>query len=245
MPDRSISRLPKYRHYKPKNLAVVRIDGKDHYLGRYDSPESHENYRRVLAEWLAKGRTDREVPEQQADTDSGLTINELILAYVKFVDGYYVKDGRPTVEPTNVRLVMRLLRQLYGRSPVSSFGPLALKAVRNEMIRAGDCRTEINRRVGRIVRMFKWGVSEELVHPFVYESLRTVSGLRKGRSGARESQPVRPVLEEMVMAIKPFVNRQVWAMIKLQRLTGMRPGEVVLMRTVVRGQGNRRDLSDS
>lgn len=187
MPDRSISRLPKYRHYKPKNLAVVRIDGKDHYLGRYDSPESHENYRRVLAEWLAKGRTDREVPEQQADTDSGLTINELILAYVKFVDGYYVKDGRPTVEPTNVRLVMRLLRQLYGRSPVSSFGPLALKAVRNEMIRAGDCRTEINRRVGRIVRMFKWGVSEELVHPFVYESLRTVSGLRKGRSGAGES----------------------------------------------------------
>ena len=48
MPDRNVSRLPKYRHYKPKNLAVVRIDGKDHYLGRFDSPESRDEYRRVL-----------------------------------------------------------------------------------------------------------------------------------------------------------------------------------------------------
>lgn len=40
MPDRNISRLPNYRHHKPKNLAVVRIDGKDHYLGSYGSPES-------------------------------------------------------------------------------------------------------------------------------------------------------------------------------------------------------------
>jgi hypothetical protein len=31
-------KLPKYRHYKPKDLAVVRIDGRDYYLGKYDSP---------------------------------------------------------------------------------------------------------------------------------------------------------------------------------------------------------------
>lgn len=41
---------PKYRHYKPKNLAVVRIDGRDHYLGKYGSPESREKYHRLLAE---------------------------------------------------------------------------------------------------------------------------------------------------------------------------------------------------
>ena len=34
------SRIPKYRHYKPKNLGVVRIDGRDIYLGKYNSPES-------------------------------------------------------------------------------------------------------------------------------------------------------------------------------------------------------------
>ncbi|WP_254511472.1 hypothetical protein [Anatilimnocola floriformis] len=32
-------------------------------------------------------------------------------------------------------------------------------------------------------------------------------------------------------AIKPHVPPQIWAMIELQRLTGMRPGEVTIMRT--------------
>ena len=32
-------------------------------------------------------------------------------------------------------------------------------------------------------------------------------------------------------AIRPHVARQVWAMIQVQRLTGMRPGEVTIMRT--------------
>ena len=45
---------PKYRHYSPKNLGVVRIDGKEHYLGRYDSPESREKHQRLMAEWLSR-----------------------------------------------------------------------------------------------------------------------------------------------------------------------------------------------
>ena len=66
--DRIVSHLPKFRHYKPKNLAIVRIGGKDHYLGRHGSPESREVYRRVLAEWLAKGRIDRAVPDKQSSS---------------------------------------------------------------------------------------------------------------------------------------------------------------------------------
>jgi hypothetical protein len=34
-------RIPKYRYHKATGLAVVRIDGRDTYLGPYDSPESH------------------------------------------------------------------------------------------------------------------------------------------------------------------------------------------------------------
>jgi integrase len=237
MSTHSPSRLPKFRHYRPKDLAVVRIDGRDHYLGRYGSPESRERYDRLLAEWLAAGRTSapaRRTPAAAGATpaapEAALTVNALILAYVKFADGYYVKDGRPTVEPGNVRLVLRLVRRLYGTASASSFGPLALKAVREELVRAGNCRTEINRRVARVVRMFKWGVSEELVPPAVHEALRAVPGLRKGRSAARERPAVGPVPATDVDAIHPHVSRQVWAMVELRRLTGMRPGEVVLMR---------------
>lgn len=171
-------RTPKYRHYKPKNLAMVVIDGHAHYLGRYDSPESWERYHRLVAEFHA-GRNSVVSQMSRLVDETGLTVDELILTYIRFADAYYVKDGRPTVEPTNIRLVLRLVRRLYGTTPACSFGPLALKAVRDEMIRAGNCRSEINRRVGRIVRMFKWGVSEELIPPGVYEALRTVSGLAR------------------------------------------------------------------
>ena len=44
MTPKTPARLPKYRHQKTRNLAVVRLDGHDHYLGTLDSPESHAEY---------------------------------------------------------------------------------------------------------------------------------------------------------------------------------------------------------
>jgi integrase len=69
-----------------------------------------------------------------------------------------------------------------------------------------------------------------LVPPAVFQSLKAVPGLRYGRSEARESAPVKPVPEAFIEAIRQHVLPPVWAMIELQRLTGMRPGEVTAMR---------------
>ncbi len=233
----SPTRLPKYRHFKPKDLAVVRINGKDYYLGKYDSIESHEKYRRVLAGWLAGAPI--ESPRAADGPGASLTVNEVILSYIQFADTYYLKDEKPTGESVSIRYALRPLRRLYGMSPACDFGPLALKTVRAEMIRVtlpgekkGLCRNEVNRRIRHIVRCFKWAVENELVPPSVYQGLRAVSGLRRGRADVRESEPVRPVPEAFVEAIRLHVSRQVWAMVQLQRLTAMRPGEVVSMRTI-------------
>lgn len=67
--------------------------------------------------------------------------------------------------------------------------------------------------------------------PSVHHGLEAVSGLRRGRADVRESEPVKPVPEAFVDAIRPHVSRLVWAMVELQRLTGMRPQEVCLIRT--------------
>jgi integrase len=203
----------------------VTLDGRDFYLGRHGSPASRIEYDRLVAEWLSNGRR---LPAPASAVEP--SVNEVILAYLRHADSYYVKNGRPTIEPGNIRLAVRPLRTLYGYVPLREFGPVALKAVRGAMVEAGICRSEINRRVGRIVRLFKWAVSEELVPASVHEALRTVTGLRRGRSDVRESDPVTPVADAAVDAIKPHVSRQVWAMIELQRLTGMRSGEVVSMR---------------
>ena len=217
-------RIPGYRLHKPSGLAVVTLGGKDHYLGPHGSPESRAEYGRLIAEWGA-GATGT------APAAPDPTVNELILSYLRFADGYYRKNGRPTKEPALLRLSYRPLREHYGHSLARAFGPLALKAVREAMIDANISRAEINRRVGRIIRAFKWAVENELVPPSVHHGLRALAGLKRGRTRAKERDPVRPAPEESVEAIRPFVSRQVWAMVELQRLTGMRPGEVCQMRT--------------
>jgi len=58
---------------------------------------------------------------------------------------------------------VRLLRNLYGTTWASEFGPLRLKAVREAMIDADLSSRFINQNVGRIRRMFSWGVENELV----------------------------------------------------------------------------------
>ena len=50
------NRPPSYRLHKATGQAVVTIDARDHYLGRYDSAESRAEYDRLIAEWLANGR---------------------------------------------------------------------------------------------------------------------------------------------------------------------------------------------
>ncbi len=220
--------VPKYRHHKARDLAVVTLDGRDIYLGPYGSPESKREYDRLVGEWLA---ADRHAPPEPRDGPD-LTVDELILRYWDFARGYYVRDGQPARELDNIKDALRHLRRAYGTTPAAAFGPVALKAVRKAMIDAGLARNTVNARVGKVRRMFKWAVADELVPPAVLQGLQAVAGLRSGRGGVKETGPVRPVPPERVAAVLPFVSAPVRAMIQLQDLTGMRPGEVMSLRTV-------------
>jgi integrase len=203
----------------------VTLNGRDFYLGNWDAPESRHEYDRLVAEWLANGRRLPEaVPQDE------LTVLELVAAYLEFARGYYVSEGENTKEYIAMRDVLKPVVHLYGRTLVKSFGPLALKALRQKMVEKGLVRQSVNREVHRIRRVFKWGVENELVPPLVLEGLRAVAPLKKGRTDAPESRKVKPVPDEHVDAVLSLVSRQVAAMIQLQRLAGMRPGEVTLIR---------------
>ncbi len=78
--------------------------------------------------------------------------------------------------------------------------------------------------------MFRWAVENELVPVAVHQALTAVDGLRKGRTAAREKPPVGPVPDERVDATLPHLPPVVADMVRVQRLTGMRPQEVVGMR---------------
>jgi len=227
MPSPRRSRTPSYRLHRPSGRAVVTLNGKDHYLGKHGTPESREAYDRLVAEWLAQGRQ----PLQPLAPDDGPTIDDVLLAYWQHASAYYRKrTGEPTKEQGNLRLVLRRLRHLYGRTPAARFDSLALEALRDAMIRDGLCRTRINKDTDRVKRLFRWAATKRLVPVSVCQLLGTVAGLRAGRTAAKERDPVKPVADEHVRATLPCLSPQVAAMIQLQRLTGMRPGEVTLIR---------------
>ena len=165
-------RVPKYRHYKPKDLAVVRIGGRDRYLGRYDSAQSWEKYHRLVAEWLRDLNTGGTVfPSAtltQSSDGNGPSIDQVILAYFEFAKSYYRKNGQLTGETENIRLALRPLRKLYGQTSASAFGVRDLELVRENMIQSGLARTVINARVGRIRRAFRWASKKGLVPETAY-----------------------------------------------------------------------------
>jgi hypothetical protein len=91
-------------------------------------------------------------------------------------------------------------------SIVVSFAITALAREKtNQTIQDG--RAGINKGVQRIKRMFRWGDCEGTRAPSVCHGLQAVDVLRRGRSN------------------------EVAAMIHMQELTGVRPGEFVIMRT--------------
>lgn len=227
MPKLSRSSVPSYCRHRASGQAIVKLDGKAFYLGPYGSKVSRREYDRLVGEWVANGRR---LPSNNGHTDH--TVNELCSAYWTHAESHYRKpDGSHTSELGNLKYPIRNLKQLYGHTVAKQFGPLSLKAVRQAMIDAKHCRSRINRDVDRIKRVFKWGVVNEMIPPEVYHGLQAVSGLRRGRSEAPESGPVRPVPEEFVVAILPHVRPQIAAMIRLQMVTGMRSGELSIMRT--------------
>ena len=227
--SRQTTHVPAYRLHKPSGQARVIIQGRHVYLGSYGSPESREKYARVIAE-LATDHGSNGHSSSSTRCSAAILINELILAYWQFAKRYYVKDGEPTKELTCMREALLPLRQLYGSTPADQFGPKSLAAVRQQMVDSGLSRGVVNRRIGRIKRVFKWAVAEELIPPSAHHGLQTVVGLRYGRTEARETEPIKPVPNEHVDAVLPFLPPQISAMIQLQRYTGMRPGEVVKMR---------------
>lgn len=212
---------PKYALHKATGQARVRINGKSVYLGPHGSEESHLRYDEIVTDYM-KGTLNVSYHK--------LTIAQLCVSYVKHAKAYYVKNGRITSEVSNIQTALRPLVKLHGKCLVAEFGPTKLKQVRDLMVQNGIVRKSVNRGIGRIKRMFRWGVENEMVSANILAAINSVPGLRYGRSAAVEADPVKPVPAGEIEAIKQRVNRFVWGMIQLQLATGMRPGEVRLMR---------------
>jgi integrase len=216
-----------YRLHKASGQAFVSLGGKRVYLGRFGTEESKQRYRLLLADWKTTGQ----VSTNQMPSAVGASINEVLVEYIQHCESYYVHpDGKQTNEVNNIKRAAKVLKERYGTMDAHLFGPDELVECRKVMIALGWCRRSCNHNTYRVRRVFKWAAQRKLVPPSVYNDLRIVEGLPMFRSPAPEREPIKPVSDDVVDMCLPHMPATVAAMVRLQRLTGMRPAEVVSMK---------------
>ena len=222
--------IPSYRHHKHSGQAVVVIDGKWNYLGPYDSEESRKEYDRLIAEY------QRRQHSAQTHAKYAKTCDELCTDFLAHAQEHYQKNGRRTDEYHAFKSVIRYVSLLFGYTPACEFGPKCLKACREAMVegrfsRKPLSRKYVNKSCNRIRHIFKWGVEEEIVPSEVLVGLRAVTGLQRGRTKAVERERVRPVEASVIDATIKQLRPMVADMVRIQLLTGMRPGELCQMQS--------------
>lgn len=227
MTDPRPPRIPGYLLHKATGQARVRISGTDHYLGPYGSEESRRRYGELIAQHAAGLIVD---PYDAGDEDTGLTINEMTLAYLRWAQTYYVKGGKITAEYNCIKSGVKLLIDLYGSTPVADFGAMKLKVVRQAMVDSKTmCRRFVNQSVGRIRRLFKWGVENEMVDVTVLQKLQAVAPLLAGRTEAKDYAPRHAVPQADIDAVRAEVSEKVRDIMDIMLNTGARVGEIAML----------------
>lgn len=197
---------------------VVRLNGKDIYLGKWNSKASKQEYKRVIAEWLAGGT---------GTTSDEISVSEICVDYtLEMKKRYRDESGKPTEEFKTVQRIMKLVRSVYGDSNAAEFKALRFKAMREKIVETGVCRYVVNKYCRHIIRAFKLAAENEKLSAENYNSLKSVESLRKGRTDAKETEPIQPVSLETIDATIEHLHDIAADMVRLQLLTGMRPGEL-------------------
>jgi len=126
---------PGYRIQKfpdRQDLAFIVLNGKKESLGPYRAPSSYDEYDEIMAQYKAG------TYQSPSDTPGGITIVELLAAYVEHLKTLHAAlnpepDIGKQVEAITAahRQAMKPLREFYGDLEVINFGPKKLKQVRD------------------------------------------------------------------------------------------------------------------
>jgi integrase len=201
--------IPVPKLHKATGQAYVYYQGKTRYLGKYGTKEADEKY------WAWRATLGKKVAESYL-------IAELVERYGK-ENQLSANEGRHT----------KLLKEEMGaflRSACDDFGPLAYREVRKALVaKGGRCARYVNSVMQTLQRMFRWGVSVQVVTISTYEALKTVPPL-KNSEVKQQGKPRVAVPRHIVEATLPFMHQHVQHMVQLQLATGARPSEILSIR---------------
>ena len=216
--------IPRYVLHS-SGRARIYFDKEFRYLpGPYGSPESWARFHEMCDVVAATGK----LPPDDAKKQQPLTVQELGYRYLTYCVDYYGCTANRN-EAVNLKYAVESLTLLCGSRLADSIAPADLKAVRKALINKGHVRRSINKRAVQIVALYKWAVEEGLVPADVWHRLQSVKPITPGREGAIDNEPVEPVPESVLAATLAELPADKHAAIRVQRLTGMRSGELLRM----------------
>ncbi|MBM3979716.1 MAG: site-specific integrase [Planctomycetes bacterium] len=231
---------------RPVPALKVHPDGRHfcrwHEAGKYhwryfdrDAARAGAEYKRFAAEWVAAGGP----PVGARETVSVARVVALWLAHCAAT---YRKRGRVTSEVYCCTAATGPLVDLYGDTPAAEFGAPRLAAVREAMVARKWVRRSVNGHVGRLVRMFAWAAALKYVPAPVHQELTCLAPLvAERRADLSESEAVPPAPAADVEAVltgghlheRPARRAVLEALVRLQLMTGMRPGEACALTAAV------------
>ena len=179
----------------------------------------------VAAAWRIWEANTKRIPSTLIKSP---TVEDIAAAYCKHTETYYRRqDGTPTSEQASIPLSLRAIRDMYGETPVTALTHADMIRVRDTIISWGTCsRTTVNFYMARIRRMWTWALDEGLIPASVKAELSQVQPMKPNRTTLREPVPVLAVPDADIDAVCSVAPSNFADMVRVHRLTGMRPEEV-------------------
>jgi integrase len=189
----------------------------------------------AMVAWREWKRILKSQPRRRSVSAASPALTSVIQQFLEWAADYYRRaDRTPTGEADNLYWGLQGLDDLYGEMPAGEFGPSHMQGFADaQRITVGPhgrttSRQTINKRMGYVRRLFKWAKGAGIV-PHVYERIRDVRGLSRGRTDAREADDIAPVPAHVVEETAEFLSPVVSDMVRVQFLAGMRPEDVCYM----------------
>lgn len=239
-----MKQFPRYpRRPHATGLARVVINTKTYYLGKHNSPESHAEYRRLMQEFALgafDGRPTGAHAGAQPAPERRQTVADLVAMWIADAK----RNGFAAKELVQIELAIKPLDRLFGATFADEFTAARLESLRDAMISAswmtdaerairkhpGWSRGYTTHQIARIKRLFRWGEARGHIPKGTWEHLKTLGPIARNAK-VRTTVKRKPI--DFDAQVKPCLKHmppQVAAMVQVQYLAGMRPGEVVRMR---------------
>ena len=208
---------------KKRRQVPLKAPGSNHTM-RTDRP-------RKMAEEAAARYWEEHTRQAKRHEPAGSTVADICAAWdAHCKEAYRGPDGKPTSTAVNAVLDVRMFRQMFGNAAMAELTHTDMLKLRDALVRSGVSRSTVNARLWRVKYMISWALDEALIPATVKAELTQVQLVKRGRTSAPERAPVRPVDDATVSATVERMMPNTADMVRVHRLTGMRPCELCAMR---------------